>query len=186
MTIVVKEDSRNLEWKQSNKGSALLKKMGWSEGEGLGKRKKGEQHALRAVKRTDEMLGIGADKHDPDSTHCHSSSFASVLSSLKQHHASGSSSSSDTDDDDNKKRKKSSKKKKKKPKASLTLARNKVTAGHAQKMRHAKCLQNKSEKDMAAIFGTTPGSHVLSTLIVKNEDDERPRKKKRKKTRETR
>ena len=30
------------------------------------------------------------------------------------------------------------------------------------------------------------GSHVLSTLIVKNEDDERPRKKKRKKTRETR
>jgi hypothetical protein len=36
----------------------------------------------------------------------------------------------------------------------LVLARNKVTAGHSQKMRESKCLKNKSEVDMAAIFGT--------------------------------
>jgi Pin2-interacting protein X1 len=163
MTIVATEDPRNGEWKKDNKGSTLLKKMGWSEGEGLGKNRQGTAVALRAVKRADS-LGIGASTADTqqgvsgwEST---TDGFASVLKGLKQHHGNGSSSSSDGDGDDKKKKKRKRKRKE------LVLARNKVTAGHSQKMRESKCLKNKSEVDMAAIFGT-------KLLPRKNGEDEK-------------
>jgi hypothetical protein len=60
MTIVATEDSRNSEWKNGNKGASLLRKMGWTDGQGLGRDKQGTAVALRAVKRSEETLGIGA------------------------------------------------------------------------------------------------------------------------------
>ena len=156
MTIVATEDSRNGEWKNGNKGASLLKKMGWTEGQGLGRDKQGTSVALRAVKRSEETLGIGAssaDIHGSSGWNETSDSFASVLANLKQQHS-------------------DKKKKSKKKKNNLTLARNKVTAGHAQKMREAKCLKNKSDEEMAAIFGN---KHVPST-----NESEKKKKKKRK------
>ena len=41
-------------------GEKMLKKMGWSEGEGLGKGKKGEVEPL-SVRKRKESLGLGAD-----------------------------------------------------------------------------------------------------------------------------
>jgi Pin2-interacting protein X1 len=156
MTIVATEDSRNGEWKIGNKGASLLKKMGWTEGQGLGRDKQGTSVALRAVKRSEETLGIGAssaDIHGSSGWSETSDSFASVLANLKQQHS-------------------DKKKKSKKKKNNLTLARNKVTAGHAQKMREAKCLKNKSDEEMAAIFGN---KHVPST-----NESEKKKKNKRK------
>jgi Pin2-interacting protein X1 len=154
MTIVATEDTRNGEWKKDNKGSTLLKKMGWSEGEGLGKNRQGTAVALRAVKRADS-LGIGASTTDMQGVSGWESTtdgFASVLKGLKQHHGSNSSSSSSDASDGNNKKK--NKKRKTMKSNELVLARNKVTAGHSRKMREAKCLKNKSDYDMAAIFGT--------------------------------
>lgn len=172
MTIVATEDSRNADWKNSSKGASLLKKMGWTEGQGLGRQKQGTAHALRAVKRSEETLGIGAssaDLHGEAGWNDTSDNFASVLSKLQQHH--GDSSSNSSDDDNNKKRKKKKKSKKKKE---LTLARNKVTAGHSKKMRESKCLKNKSEADMAAIFGT-------KVVTTSSSDDDKKKKSKKKK-----
>lgn len=183
MTIVATEDSRNAQWKNGNKGASLLKKMGWSEGDGLGRQKQGTSVALRAVKRSEETLGIGAstaDTHGTAGWNDTSNSFASVLNNLQQHH--GDSSASSSDDDDTKRRKKKSKKKKKK---SLTLARNKVTAGHSKKMREAKCLKNKSDADMAAIFGTKvppPVSEKKKKRSRQDSDDKKKKKKKSKKS----
>jgi Pin2-interacting protein X1 len=165
MTIVATEDSRNGEWKNGNKGASLLKKMGWTEGQGLGRDKQGTSVALRAVKRSEETLGIGAssaDIHGSSGWNETSDGFASVLRNLKHQHDDGSS---------------DKKKKSKKKKNNLTLARNKVTAGHAQKMREAKCLKNKSDEEMAAIFGN---KHVPST----NESEKKKKKKKKRKSRD--
>lgn len=59
MTIVAVEDNRNLEWKSNNVGAAMLQKMGWKEGQGIGRRSKSGTTALRALKRQ-EGLGLGA------------------------------------------------------------------------------------------------------------------------------
>jgi Pin2-interacting protein X1 len=45
---------------KSTFGEKILKKMGWSQGEGLGKAKKGEIEPLQSRKRK-ENLGLGAD-----------------------------------------------------------------------------------------------------------------------------
>jgi len=133
MVIVQVDDSRNKEWAKSSIGSKLLKNMGWTEGEGLGRRQQGSSIALRAV-RMEENRGIGAKDDDITGSEGWSKTadgFASVLSSLQP----------------------VGEAKKKKKKKKLVLAKNKVTAGHSRKMREAKDLTTKSESDMAAIFG---------------------------------
>ena len=172
MTIVAIEDTRNAEWKKDNKGSALLKKMGWSEGTGLGKRRQGSAVALRAVKRADS-LGIGAstDMQGTSGWECTNNAFASVLDSLKQHHGRDCSS---TTDDTKKKKKKRTKQTKQKD---LVLAKNKVTAGHARKMRESKCLKSKSDHDMAAIFGTKLRNNEKQSESTKKDSDEIETKK---------
>lgn len=177
MTIVAIEDTRNGEWKKDNKGSALLKKMGWSEGTGLGKRRQGSAVALRAVKRADS-LGIGAstDMQGTSGWEATNNSFVSVLEGLKQHHG-GDCSSSETDGKKKKKKRKTQTKKK-----DLVLARNKVTAGHARKMRESKCLKSKSDHDMAAIFGTKLRNNEKpeSNTDAKKDSDKRETKKRKK------
>mmetsp|Transcript_24049 Transcript_24049/g.33789 ORF Transcript_24049/g.33789 Transcript_24049/m.33789 type:complete len:253 (-) Transcript_24049:166-924(-) len=174
MTIVASEDTRNSEWTKSNKGLSLLSKMGWTEGQGLGKRKQGTAHALRAVRRLDDSLGIGASGSDITGSQgwdTNVDNFASVLSNLQSQHGSGTENAAATETSKEEsssfsKKKKSKKDKKrkssKKSNNELVLARNKVNAGHARKMRAAKDLNDKSEHDLAAIFGTKLPSNSSS------------------------
>jgi G-patch domain len=145
MSIIASDDSRNVDWSKNSIGSKLLLKMGWKEGTGLGRDSQGTALALRAVRKSNEA-GIGAKDADitgNDGWNQTTDTFASVLKNLKSQH---SSLSDETDTNTDKKKKKKKK---------LVLAVNKVTAGHSRKMREAKDLTNKSQYDMAAIFGNS-------------------------------
>jgi len=155
MTIVAIEDKRNSEWTKNTTGfgQKMLSKMGWSDGQGLGKNGQGNNLHLRAIRRTEETQGIGVsiDNTGSNGWGKTNTNFQSLLNSLQQNHIPN---NSDNDNDDKKKKKKS-KKEKRKRKTDLILAQNKVTAGHSKKWRNAKDLSTKSREDIAAIFGTT-------------------------------
>ena len=72
------------------------------------------------------------------------------------------------------KQQKKEKKKKKQRSKGLVLAQNRVSAGHARKMRDAKDLSTKSQEDMAAIFGVAPSSFqfpkITSNSSSKNQE----------------
>ena len=152
MTIVQVEDTRNVEWRANNKGSALLQKMGWSEGKGIGKRN-ANTTALKAVKRQ-EGLGLGAKMEIEGGQSESTNTFAAVLKNLQGHHAV-----------DEKKKAKKEKKAAKKKKKGLILPQNKVTAGHAQKMRQAK-FGEKSADDLACIFGNKNAAAGMTMPVI--------------------
>mmetsp|Transcript_32003 Transcript_32003/g.39254 ORF Transcript_32003/g.39254 Transcript_32003/m.39254 type:complete len:260 (-) Transcript_32003:119-898(-) len=190
MTIVASEDNRNAGWAKDKSafGHKMLSKMGWTEGKGLGKNEQGIKNNLRGVRRSDENLGIGAktDKHGFDGWEESRGNYQSVLSKLQNAATANASSSS----------KKDKKKKKKKNSSSgqyLTLAQNKVTAGHAKKMRDAKDLSSKSREEMAAVFGVKTDSygddrHIVSDgsdgLVNEDSGEERKQEKKKKSRRD--
>ena len=153
MTIVSGPDKRNEAWANDKSafGQRMLMKMGWSEGKGLGKNKQGTSSHLRAIRR-EEGLGIGAktDTFGDDGFSKTSQNFHGVLAQLHAEHGNAESNKSKKK---SKKKKKDSKKEKGEDSSSLTLSKNKVTAGHARKMRESKDLTKKSKEDMAAIFG---------------------------------
>ena len=160
MTIVATEDKRNQEWRKSNVGLKLLEKMGYKDGEGIGKRNTNNT-ALRALKRK-EGLGLGAKIESEGGNSESTNHFSAVLTSLQAHHETTPT--------------KKSKKKKKK----IRLPQNKVTAGHASKMREAK-FGAKSAEDMACIFGNS--SIVLDIKpigVAENTNETKKKKKKRK------
>jgi hypothetical protein len=169
MTIVQVEDTRNVEWRSNNKGSALLQKMGWTEGKGIGRRN-ANTTALRAVKRQ-AGLGLGAKMETEGGQSESANTFAAVLKNLQGHHGV------------EEKKKKPNKKKQK----GLILPQNKVTAGHAQKMRQAK-FGEKSADDLACIFGnkdavmTMPAIAAVAAPVSETSSDvgSVPEKKKKK------
>jgi hypothetical protein len=137
-------DRRNLDWKTNNVGSKLLAKMGWKDGQGVGKRSSssaynkndregcdddGETPVARVstegirVKRRQTNLGLGATAHHAAllataSGSNHADDFAKALTDFQKIH-NGSGGDDDDDDDaqeENKARKKSSKEMKKKRK----------------------------------------------------------------------
>ena len=192
--LVAKEDHRSAGWRRDNIGSRLLQKMGWKDGEGLGRRGNGNPLAIRAVRRSGEdTLGIGASTEDTTGTQGWSQTtqhFSQVLSNLQQQQQ-------HNDDGGSQEKKKSDKKKKKKKKKTkidkktLVLARNKVTAGHAEKMRRSKDLSTKSAQDMAAIFGHAlppppPPAPMLQPLAIqpRQEKEQATKTKSRKRRRE--
>ena len=190
--LVAKEDHRSAGWRRDNIGSRLLQKMGWKDGEGLGRRGNGNPLAIRAVRRSGEdTLGIGASTEDTTGTQGWSQTtqhFSQVLSNLQQQQQ-------HNDDGASQEKKKSDKKKKKKKKKTkidkktLVLARNKVTAGHAEKMRRSKDLSTKSAQDMAAIFGHAlppPPAPMLQPLAIqpRQEKEQATKTKSRKRRRE--
>jgi len=164
-------DQRNLEWKSDNVGSKLLAKMGWREGQAVGKRQR-EQGAtvtsqgLRAMKRR-EGLGLGAaasaalskNQRDPQ----HVGDFGLVLAALREEHGTTSSSS---------KEQQAGSKKKSKRRSSFTTAAvlptNKST--HAA-VRQAK-FQEKSADDLKCIFAGAVLDYPK--IRVGSEEDEKP------------
>ena len=157
MTIVQVEDTRNVEWRANNKGSALLQKMGWTEGKGIGKRN-ANTTALRAVKRQ-EGLGLGAKLETEGGQSESTNTFAEVLKNLQQHHGTVGTASSKKDKKEKKKKSKGERNIK-----GMVLPSNKVTAGHAQKMRLAK-FGEKSADDLACIFGNKNVAAALTRPI---------------------
>ena len=103
--LVAKEDKRNAAWRQNNIGSKLLQKMGWKDGEGIGKRQKGSAVAIRAVRQSaDVTLGIGAAAEDDRNGHAGWSettqNFSLVLEHLQHKYKDG-----DENEDEETKRK---------------------------------------------------------------------------------
>lgn len=158
MVIVETEDHRNAGWAKdtSNFGHRMLSKMGWKQGQGLGKDRTGSSTHLRGVRRADETLGLGAttDAHGGDGWSRTNEGFRGVLQNLREQH--GTTTTTGGNDDDEPETSRSESRKKSKRTKSLTLARNRVSAGHARKMREAKNLSTKSREDVAAIFGVVP------------------------------
>jgi hypothetical protein len=178
---IVNVDTRNLEWKDNNVGSKLLQKMGWKDGQGIGKRRmllnKSESNVssegLRVRKRVDG-LGLGASSNAAvvhAASVSHVSDFANVLKSLQDEHRSSSLSSSDEDDEgaDKKKRRRRDKKKKKRSTSggttSTITATTVVVAMPTNKSTHAKVrqakFQPKTQEDMKCIFA---GADVFASL----------------------
>ena len=175
-----RKDTRNLEWRSNNVGSKLLQKMGWKEGQAVGKRQRttatssssddnsgnetapsdnnnySSSEGIRVFKRQDGLgLGAAADGILAAENHHHVQHFSALLSQLKQEHG------SDNDD------KKSKKKKKKKSKTSkVILLTNKST--HA-KVRQAK-FQSKTSEDMKCIFGDVADFPVLGASGKKRKE----------------
>ena len=168
-------DTRNLEWKDNNVGSKLLQKMGWKDGQGLGKRRllKSESdissEGLR-VRRRAQGLGLGASSQAAArSSISHAADFADVLKTLQEEQV---------DSDNGKKRKK-----KKSKTVVVSMPTNKST--HA-KTRQAK-FQEKTADDMKCIFA---GADVFAAISSeanatkkkrKRDDTEKAEKKKKKK-----
>ena len=185
----------------------MLTKMGWSEGQGLGREHQGMSNSIKAVRRQGEALGIGAsiDVHGGSGFEKTRDGFVNVLDRLKEQYQQPHDSSDNDDNAVEVKRKKSKKKssnnknktikkssssnsssKTKKSsssrsKSTLTLAQNKVTAGHAAKWREAKDLSQKSAADMAAVFGTSVTNVSVMFTTFSNDSASTKKKKKKKK-----
>mmetsp|Transcript_5017 Transcript_5017/g.7245 ORF Transcript_5017/g.7245 Transcript_5017/m.7245 type:complete len:248 (+) Transcript_5017:99-842(+) len=173
MTIVADADNRNNKWANDKSafGRRMLSKMGWSEGDGLGKNRQGTATNLRAIRR-EENLGIGAktDTYGENGWTETRDNFHTVLANLR------------AQNDASEQPKKKKKKKKERTKVSsdkdmkvtgkestsvLTLAQNRIAAGHAKKWREAKDLRKKSSEDMAAIFGMKVSQYQASFARAK-------------------
>ena len=147
-------DTRNLEWKDNNVGSKLLQKMGWKDGQAIGKRRllhsdsNVSSEGLRVRKRANGLgLGASSDAAAAHSGISHAADFTHVLQSLQEAHGSGS--------EDAKRRKKS--KKSMKAGTVVAMPTNKTT--HA-KVRQAK-FQQKSAEDMKCIFA---GADIFASI----------------------
>ena len=166
-------DTRNLEWKDNNVGSKLLQKMGWKDGQGIGKRRllnKAESdvssEGLRVRRRADG-LGLGASSNAAaQSSISHAADFVHVLQALQEEHAPAA---------------QSSKKRKKKKGGVVAMPTNKLTNA---KVRQAK-FQEKTEEDMKCIFA---GADIFAAISAetgekkrKRDDTEKAEKKKKKK-----
>jgi hypothetical protein len=171
----LRPDVRNREWLSQNKGAALLAKMGWKDGQAVGKRQRLSSHSaatvvssegLRAVKRQDSLgLGAASDaaaaaRHDHD----HVRHFSSVLAALQQEHGSSG---------DGKGSSKKKKKRRRSP-ATVVLPTNKTTHSGTRKAK----FQTRTADEMKCIFAGTAGSseETLSPTAEKKQKKKKKRK----------
>lgn len=157
-------DQRNLQWKSNNFGAKVLGKMGWKDGEAVGKRQRvaGESASSEGlrIQRRQDGLGVGADttSNSVNKSDVHQD-FLAVLASLAP-------------EGEGAKRKRSSKTKTSKV---VSLPTNKTTC---HKVRKAK-FQEKTAQDLKCIFGAAPSFPVLGN-VSPCPDSERKEKAKRK------
>merc|ERR1712194_907207 len=119
-------------------------------------------------------LGSTTDHQGFDGWEKTNSNFQSVLTSLRKNHC-----KVDTTTTLEKNKNKTIQSRKK-----LVLAKNKVTAGHARKMRQSKDLSCKRPEDLSAIFGdrmTLPPKFEMDEPV-----DNKAKKKKKKKSKKKR
>lgn len=92
------DDPNNTRWSQSSKsfGRNLLKKSGWTEGEGLGKSQEGVKQHVKVSKK-DNVMGLGYQAGVGDTWSAQSVGFADVLDRIKNK---ATAVGSDSDDDD--------------------------------------------------------------------------------------
>jgi hypothetical protein len=139
-------DARNLEWRNNNIGAKLLEKMGWKDGQAVGRRSTEattvSSEGLRIQKRQ-TGLGLGAAHVTAAvASENHVQAFSDLLAELN---------STTTAADDNNKKSKPKKKRK------SQLPTNKTTH---HKIRKAK-FQTRSQEDFKCIFaGTTTVAEV--------------------------
>ncbi|KAF0982532.1 hypothetical protein FDP41_011462 [Naegleria fowleri] len=148
--FMFKEDPNNKRWAEdkSRLGFKLLEKMGWKEGDGLGKKRDGMTEHVKVAFKTD-TAGIGAhEEAKKERTVCQKmSSFSEVLSRLKtttsqQDSSSSSSSSSDEEESTMKINKEETK--------------TKINRIHHHRRARSKMTSNYSQEDLAAILGKSP------------------------------
>ncbi|CAB3404401.1 unnamed protein product [Caenorhabditis bovis] len=137
-------DPQNLTWKNDDQkfSKKLMEKMGWSEGDGLGRNRQGNSEAIK-LKANYSGKGLGADKmSDYDSTWIsHHDDFADLLAALNK---SKQLEPSQTEEE----------KEKTAEKISIELKSKSVRRRiHYQKFTRAKDTTNYTENDKAGIFG---------------------------------
>ncbi len=150
--------------------------------QGLGRKEDGSATHLRAVRRAEDTLGIGAetDAFGSNSWDQNKHNFSQVLGKLRENHSSSivsvqssKSIKADAGEPSRKKRKNASSSQVIQSEQ-LILAQNRVTSGHAAKVRKSKDMSTKSDEDMAAIFGMSVSefkkSHVTKTPVSSNDD----------------
>lgn len=180
-------DTRNLEWKDNNVGSKLLQKMGWKDGQSIGKRRmlnKSESdvssEGLR-VRRRVEGLGLGATATLQAQAISHAADFASVLKTLHEEHTAGGSSDDGDDDDGNKKRKRNKKKKTKTSAAAFKIVSMPTNKSTHAKVRQAK-FQAKTADDMKCIFAGADIFAAINAQATSSNNSSEAKKKKRKRS----
>jgi len=184
-------DTRNLHWKSNNVGLKMLEKMGWKDGQAVGKRQRQDplnavsSEGLRVVKRSTGLgLGASAVAAKLRSSH-HTEHFCDLLKQLNQEHKAAAAAqdgstpntaTANAASSDSKKRKK---RKTRAQAAPPVLPTNKTTH---HKVRQAK-FQPRSADDLKCIFGGAADGSVfaVAAAAVTNDDDDSSAPKKRKK-----
>ncbi|KAK6726818.1 hypothetical protein RB195_004868 [Necator americanus] len=136
-------DPRNLQWKNDEKkfSQKLMEKMGWSEGDGLGKNRQGNADSVK-LKANYTGKGLGADKlASYDSTWiAHHDDFADLLSALNKNKEENGATEEEKEE--------------RAKKISLELSSKSLRRRiHYQKFTRAKDVSNYTEKDRSAVLG---------------------------------
>ena len=82
-------DTQNIKWAKdtSSFGRKLLEKMGWAEGEGIGRDKEGTTTHVKVSRRSENLaLGYNQDSHGNAAHSARVEDFTSLLTDLAAHH----------------------------------------------------------------------------------------------------
>ncbi|XP_036437558.1 PIN2/TERF1-interacting telomerase inhibitor 1 [Colossoma macropomum] len=133
-------DPRNSTWSkdESKFGQKMLERMGWSKGKGLGKNEQGGTEHVK-VKVKNNSLGVGATVYNEDNWIAHQDDFNQLLAELNDCHGQNSAEEAAKEQTQGFSLEEKSKTSKKRV--------------HYMKFTKGKDLSNRSETDLACIFG---------------------------------
>ena len=140
---------------QNNSGFKLMNKMGWSQGEGIGKSNNGRKEFVRASKKFDQG-GIGHNKRkkDEEAFRATQGLFGDLLSRLNKQHGNsngGTSNQSSSTSDDVKETNKST---------TAAIKAYMANTNLYSKFRQSKDTNGYSKQDMSEIFGKSKKKSV--------------------------
>ncbi|KJH45735.1 g-patch domain protein [Dictyocaulus viviparus] len=154
-------DPQNLQWRDDEKkfSKRLMERMGWSEGEGLGRNRQGIVEQLK-LQRNNSGRGLGADKLTPnDETWIkHHDDFADLLNSLNRVKEKGSVEDGEKEELE---------------KISLESTSKSIRRRiHYQRFTRAKDISNYSKNDLSAVIGIGLSTPRLEDPIKTDPIDE--------------